>query len=307
MSIQHQMNLRSWTLLVILSLLWGGSFFFIGVAVGHLPALTIVFLRVAMAAVFLWAVVLVMRLTVPWRREVWQAFLGMCVLNNVLPFCLIVYGQSQIASGVASILNATTPLFGVVIAHVLTPDEKLTPARFGGVIAGFLGVSVMMGGNLLAGGQGIWGVVAVLGAAFCYGLSGVFGRRFARLGVNPVVTATGQVSCSTAVLLPLMLVVDRPWQLHMPGGDVILALVGLAILSTGLAYIIFYKVLAVAGATNLLLVTFLIPVSAILLGVAFLGEVLEPRHLLGMAFIGAGLAAIDGRVLTRLRRPVGAE
>ncbi|MEO0915127.1 MAG: DMT family transporter, partial [Pseudomonadota bacterium] len=276
MSIQHQMNLKSWGLLILLSILWGGSFFFVEVAVGHVPPLTIVLVRVALAAAFLWAMAGLLRAPIPRTGAAWRAFLGMGVLNNVIPFCLIVWGQTEIASGVASILNATTPLFGVVVAHVLTADEKLTPLRLAGVVAGIAGVTVMMIGAGFGGGM--LGYAAVLAAAFSYSLAGVYGRRFRALGVAPMATAAGQVTCSSLLLLPVVLVVDRPWALAWPGGEVALALVGLAVLSTGLAYILYFRLLAVAGATNLLLVTFLIPVSAILLGALVLGESLGPRH-----------------------------
>ncbi len=290
------MTLKSWGLLVVLSILWGGSFFFVEVAVGHVPPLTIVLVRVGLAAIILWAVVGFFGAAIPRERRVWLAFLGMGILNNVIPFCLIVWGQTEVSSGVASILNATTPLFGVVVAHVLTADEKITPARLFGVVAGISGVSIMMGGAVFAPGQGIWGFVAVLAAAFSYSLAGVFGRRFQSLGVTPVVTAAGQVTASTLVLMPISLLIDRPWQLEWPGLEVAASLVALAALSTALAYILYFRLLAVAGATNLLLVTFLVPVSAILLGSAVLGEVLTLGHIAGMALIGTGLAAIDGRI-----------
>ena len=305
--IHRTMTAGEWGLLLALSVLWGGSFFFVGVAVRDLPALTIVVARVALAAVALHLVVRALGVGMPRGRAAWLAFLGMGVLNNALPFTLIVWGQAHIASGLASILNATTPLFTVLVAHWTTRDEPMTGGRLAGVLVGFAGVVAMVGGGGGTGGvQGVAAPLACLGAALSYAFAGVFGRRFRAMGITPLQTATGQVTASTALLLPLMLAVDRPWTLPAPSAATVAALVALALLSTALAYILFFRLLATAGATNIVLVTFLIPVTAILLGVAALGETLEPRHLAGMAAVGLGLAAIDGRPLRALTRRLAA-
>ena len=296
---------RDWGLLLLLSLLWGGSFLFNGIAVRSVPVLTVVVGRVALAALFLWAVMAALRIAMPRDPAVWRAFLGMGILNNVIPFCLIVWAQGHIPSGLAAILNGTTPLFTVLVAHALTNDEKLTPARLVGVLTGFVGVVVTVGA---VSGRFDGGIapLASLGAALSYGFAGVYGRRFRRLGVAPLATATGQVTLSAALLLPAMLIFDRPWTQPMPGWEPLLALAGLAVLSTGIAYIVFFRLLASAGATNLSLVTLLIPVSALLLGALVLGEPLVPRHLVGMALIALGLAVIDGRLWARVSGGRGA-
>lgn len=287
-----------WNLLLALSLLWGGSFFFVGVAVRELPPLTIVALRVGIAALILNLVLSTMGSGLPRDARVWRAFFGMGLLNNAVPFSLFVWGQTQIASGVAAILNATTPLFTVLLAHAATQDERLTAPRLGGVLAGFCGVAVMIGPTALAGSRtGILPELACLVAAFVYACAGVYGRRFARMGVPPLMTAAGQVTASTALLLLLALAADRPWTLAFPSSGTLAAILALAAFSTALGYVLYFRILATAGATNLLLVTFLIPVSAILLGALVLGERLEARHFGGMALIGLGLAAIDGRLL----------
>ncbi|GAB4352431.1 MAG: DMT family transporter [Oricola sp.] len=302
------MTPTEWTMLFALSVLWGGSFFFNGVAVRELPPLAIVFARVALAAATLHAVMLATGRRMPGGREAWLAFLGMGLLNNVVPFTLIAWGQTQLASGVASILNATTPLFTVLVAHAFTADEKLTPTRAAGVAAGLAGVAVMIGGARISGAVPLAAYAACLGAALSYGLSSVFGRRFRAMGVAPISVATGQLTVSSLILAPVMLLADRPWTLALPGVDTILALIGLATISTALAYILFFRILAGAGATAISLVTFLIPPSAILLGIAFLGETLLPRHAAGMALIGLGLALVDGRLarLPRFRKRAGA-
>ncbi|MBF9233347.1 DMT family transporter [Microvirga sp. BT350] len=293
------MAASDWALLTILSVVWGGSFLFVGVAVRELPPLTIVALRVGMAALALRVVLRIMGVSFPRERSIWLAFLGMGILNNAIPFTLIVWGQSHIASGLASILNATTPLFTVIVAHYLTVDERLTGRRLAGVIVGFLGVAVMIGGAAMhALNADIPAQLAVLGAALSYAFASIFGRRFKTMGIPPMATAAGQVTASSAILLPLALLIDQPWTLAMPSTGAILSLAGLALVSTAFAYILYFRLLARAGATNVGLVTFLIPVSAILFGVLLLGETLEPRHLAGMALIGAGLVLIDGRLVS---------
>lgn len=291
-------------MLLGLSILWGGSFFFAKIAVAELPPLTLVLGRVALAALALHVVVLLSGRRMPLTREALLAFAIMGVLNNLIPFALIFWGQTRIASGVASILNATTPLFTVVVAHLLTRDEKASGGRLAGVLLGIGGVVVMIGPGAMGplGRDGAaWGELAVLGAALSYAFAGVWGRRFRALGLDPLVAACGQLSASALLALPVVLLVDAPWTLPAPGGATWMALLALALASTALAYVLFFRVLAVAGATSISLVTFLIPVSAILLGSLFLGERLEVPHLAGMALIGLGLAAMDGRPWRLLR------
>ncbi|TVR09919.1 MAG: DMT family transporter [Salinarimonadaceae bacterium] len=293
----RSMTLAEWITLTALSLLWGGSFFFAAVALRELPPLTIVAGRVVVAAATLFLVLRVMGARIPRDPGIWAAFVGMGILNNAIPFTLIVWGQSQIASGLAAILNATTPLMTVIVAHFLTADEPLTRNRAFGVALGFVGVLTMIGPDAIAGaGASVIAQCAVLGAALSYACAAVFGRRFRRLGVAPLATAAGQVAVSATIVTPLALVVDRPWELDWPSADVLGALIGFGALSTALAYVLYFRLLASAGATKLSLVTFLIPVSAILLGVGVLGERLETLQIVGMAIIGLSLIMIDGRL-----------
>jgi drug/metabolite transporter (DMT)-like permease len=287
-----------WGMLLVLALVWGGSFFFVGVAVKQLPPLTIVALRVALAALILWLCAPMMGVQMPRGRIVVGAFLVMGLLNNVIPFSLIAFGQTQLASGLASILNATTPLFTVIVGHFLTSDERLTPLRVTGAVCGLAGVAGMIGPQLVAGlGGGVTAELAILGAAVSYAFASVFGRRFRRLGINPIATATGQVTASSLMLIPIALLVDRPWTLPVPAPETLAAIAGLAALSTAFAYILYFRILAGAGATNVVLVTLLAPVSSIALGALVLHEHLEARHFIGLALIGLGLACIDGRPL----------
>lgn len=286
------MTVRDWSLIGILSLLWGGSFFFVEIAVEGLPALTIVWLRVGLAAVLLAGVMVLTRARFP-APGLWGAFAVMGLLNNILPHSLFVVAQGQITGGLAAILNATTPLFTVIVAHLATQDERITPSKALGLALGFGGVLVMMAGAELRGE--VAAKLMCLLAALSYGLAGVWGRRFRALGVAPLATAFGQVAASAILLLPVMLWVDRPWLLAPPGLGVAGAVLALASLSTALAYLIYFKVLARAGATNLSIVTFLIPISATAMGAAFLGERLLPHHLTGFGLVALGLVAIDGR------------
>ena len=302
--INRTMGATEWALLIVLSVLWGGSFFFAEVALVELRPFTVVLCRVGFAALVLVAVVYATGQRLPRRGGLWGAFFVMGALNNLIPFTLIVWGQTHIASGLASILNAATPLFTVVLAHLLTHDEKMTPNRLAGVVLGLAGVAVLIGPEVLGGlGFHLVAQLAVLGAALSYAFAGIFGRRFR--GEPPLVVAAGQVTATTVMILPIALFADRLWAVPLPGATTWAAIAGLAVLSTALAYVIFFRILATAGATNLLLVTLLIPVSAILLGTAILGERLAFGHFAGMALIGLGLAAIDGRPLKALRRRRG--
>jgi drug/metabolite transporter (DMT)-like permease len=298
----RSMNRAEWGILLALALLWGGSFLFIAVGVSALPPLTLVLLRVGLAALVLVAVVRATGERLPTDPRLWAAFAGMALLNNLAPFSLFAWGQTQIASGLASILNATTPLWAVIVGQMFTTDEKATPLKLAGVAVGIAGVAAMIGADALGGlGSNVAAQLACLGATLSYALAGVYGRRFRGLGVPPLVAATGQLAAAALILLPVELIVDRPWTLPVPGAPVLAAIAGLVLLSTALAYVLYFRLLATAGATNVMLVTFLIPVTAILLGAVVLGEVLRPQHALGLAGIALGLLLIDGRLFRRLR------
>ena len=292
-----------WMLLVLLSVVWGGSFFFNGIALREFPTLSIVTARVGLAALALLFQMKMLGQGIQLNRQILKAFFGMSFLNNVVPFSLIVWGQQHIASGVASILNATTPLFTMLAAHWFTTDEKINPRRLLGVLTGMGGVGLMMGlDSMESSGFHLLGQSAILLAAFSYGLAGVYGKRFAQLEIPPLATATGQLCASSMILIPLTFWIDQPWTFAMPSIEGMGSLLGIALLSTALAYVIYFRLLKTAGATNLLLVTLLIPVSAIILGVFLLDESLEPQHLSGMAVISLGLLIMDGRLLQFFRK-----
>jgi drug/metabolite transporter (DMT)-like permease len=294
----------TWALLVLLSLCWGGSFFFTGIAVTELPTFTIVALRVGLAALALWAVVLASATDMPGNLSFWCAIALMAMINSVLPFLLIVWGQSHVPSSLTSIFVATTPLFGVLLAHFMTADERITVPRVASVVCGFSGVVVLIGPGLLGDlGTDLLAQLAILGGALCYALSGIYGRRFSRADISPLVTATGQLTVSTVLLLPLALYIDQPWTLPMPSLAASAAVLGVALVSTAFAFLLYFRILATAGATNLMLVNFLVPVSAIMLGVSILNEALKTEHFIGMTLIFIGLALRDGKLLALIRRP----
>lgn len=290
------MKLREWALLVLLSALWGASYFFFKELVGELPTLTIVLARLGLGAILLNVLVLARRGAMPRDAKRWREFLVMGFLNNALPFVLLVWSETKISSGLAAILNATTPVFSVLIAHFYTAGERLTWYKGFGVLFGLLGVLVLLGPSLLvnAGGDELLPELACIFTALVYAVAGIYGRRFKDLPALNV--ATGQLTASAALLLPLALIVDHPWNLPNPSMQAWQAIVGLAVFSTALAYVIFFRLLASAGATNVLLVTLLVPISAVLLGVLFLKEAFTAQTLAGMGLIAVGLAAIDGRL-----------
>jgi drug/metabolite transporter (DMT)-like permease len=309
------MSAKDWQKLLLLSFIWGGSYLFGSIAVkgwptgsmNGLPPLSIVLVRAIVASLTLLIALRIMRIAIPTSRTAWAAFLGMGLINNAMPHSLIFLGQSQmsadVAVGLAAILNATTPIFTVAIAHVMLEDEKVTPLKILGLIFGIIGVVVMIGIDFLSHiGVSILGQILCLAAAFCYGLAGLYSRRFKALDVQPMQIAFGQVTASAIIMIPLVMMIDRPWTLPMPGTVPLLALLALGVVATGLAYILFFQILASAGATNLSLVTFIIPPSAILMGVIVIGESLKTQHFIGLFFIALGLSAIDGRLWQHFKR-----
>jgi len=290
-----RMDGRDWSLLALLSVLWGGSFFFNGVVLRELPPLTLVLLRVTIAAIILLPLLWVYRIRFPADLSGWKPFFAIAFLNNILPFCLIVVGQTYIPSGLASILNATTPLFTVLVMAA-AGDEKLHMRRVAGVVTGLIGVVILHGQALgFQSGEGI-GILLCLTAAFAYGLSALYARR--KLSDSPpLATATFQMLASSLMMIVIAAVFERPWQLSMPGLTTWLAILGLAALSTALAYIVFFQILRRSGSTNVMLVTLLIPVTAILLGYLVLGERVSLHEIIGALVIGSALLLIDGRVL----------
>lgn len=294
------MSAFDWGLLVLLSLLWGGAFFLSQVALAELPPFTIVFCRVTLATIALILLAVLSGQAIVLLRGAWAVVLVLGVLNCLLPFALLLWGQARIGSGLASILAATAPLFTVLVAHCLSADEKMTHARLSGVLLGLAGVAVAMGPAALDAPTDLVACFAVLGAALCYALAGVLGRRLRNMPVLPL--AVGQLATTSLLSLPIALVVEKPWTLAMPGMASWTAVLALALFSTALGYLLFFRLLSLAGAINVSLVSLLVPITALLLACLVLGEPLGGSAAGGMALILAGLVVLDGR-LTRPPAP----
>ena len=296
--IRSLMNRSDWLTLIALAVIWGAAFLFISVAVSEVEPLTYVWLRLTIAAAAMW-------LFLWWRgesaglpRSVWVSILVLALFNNAIPFVLFGWGQTHIASGLAAILNATTPIWGVVVAHLLTGDEKLSGRKLAGVFLGFAGVTVMIGPALLGSiGNNVLAQLACVTAALCYAFAGVWARRFRAMGVSPMSVTTGQLTAGAIVMLPVALLVDQPWLDSLPSLKAIGAILALAVVCSAFAYILYFRLIDRAGATNALLVTLIVPPVAIFLGALALNEVIEARDFAGLGLIALGLAAIDGRLL----------
>lgn len=289
-----RMNAWTWGLLVLLGLIWGGSFFFAGIAVHHVPPLTLVFLRLLLAAMALHIYIAGRFDIYSILRARWCEFLVLGLINNALPHALIFFGQTRVGAGLAAILNATTPIWTVLIANYFTSDEKLSPAKIAGCLVGLVGTIVLIGPGISTGAEApLWALLLPVLAAISYGFAVTYGKRFR--GVPAPVTAAGQLTASSLIALPLSLVADQPWTLNAPPLDAVLAILALALLSTAFGYILYFRIMAAAGATNTSLVTLLVPPSAIILGFFFLSERLDLAEFTGMALIGFSLVILDGR------------
>jgi drug/metabolite transporter (DMT)-like permease len=294
------MRTQDWMLLVVLSVLWGATFFFIAIAHPEVPPFTLVLARVGIAALMLVPLVFILGLRLPSSAADWLPFIVQAVINNVIPFTLMVYGQQRIASSLAAVLNATTPLFTLIVARLFA-GEALTASKVIGVLLGVAGVGVLMGpAAVTANTSSVIGMLCILGGTLSYAFSALWMRRLRH--IPPLVSSAAQLTCSTVLLLPIAVLFDRFWLLPVPSGPAMLAVLALAVFSTALAYIVFFRISASAGPSNVMLVTLLIPVTATLLGVLLLGEALTLHQVAGALIIASGLAVIDGRLLARFRR-----
>lgn len=293
------MGLKEWAYLLTLSILWGGSFFFIEVCLQSMPPISIAGGRLILAAICLHAFRLIARRSFPRDPKILLRFLILGLLNNAIPFSLLIWGQTFVTGGMASLLIASTPFFTIIIAHSFTSDEKVTLIKFLGILIGLGGVAMIMG--VQDADNQLIGKLAVIVTAILYGCGGVYARTLKKYELDPLTTATGQITFAALAMIPVIILIDRPWDLPMPTAISCTSLILMSILTTAVAYIIYFRILASSGATNVLLVTFLNPVSALLLGAIFLGEYISISQIMGILIIGVGLIFIDGRILFRLR------
>jgi drug/metabolite transporter (DMT)-like permease len=292
-----------WLMLMLLGLIWGASFFFARIAVKEVPPLMLVLLRVAIAAAALHLYLMAKGDWVKFRQQSFAPFILLGLLNNAIPFSLLFVGQTKLGAGLAAILNALVPFWTVIAANFLTADEKFTSRKITGILLGVAGAAVIIGPSALSGlGAPLWAKFAVIGAGISYAFASIYAKRFK--SVPPIVTATGQLTASSLIMLPAALLAHGLWSPLLVTPPVWLAVFALALVSTSLAYIIFFRIIAAAGATIVSLVTLLVPVSAVMLGTAFLGESLSLSELAGMALIGLGLIIIDGRMPAVIKRSI---
>lgn len=298
MIVQKSISTRAWVELCLLSLIWGASFFSIRIALNEIGPLTAVAHRTGWAMLLLWLFIAVRGLPVPKDLRIWGAFLVMGLLNNVIPFSLMAWGQLHIETGLTSILNASTALFGVLAAAIFFADEKLTARRAIGVTLGFIGVCVVIGLDALrAFDLRSMGQIAVLIGTISYALAGVWARK--TLGhLPPQVAAAGMLTGSSLIMIPLARFVEGPISFDL-APQTWAAIAYYALIATAFAYLLYYRVLAMAGSGNLMLCTLMIAPVAIILGAVFLNEALPLRDYIGFAAIAFGLIVLDGRLLQR--------
>ncbi len=299
---QKTISPQAWAALFALAFIWGGSFVSVRIALDEIGPLTAVAHRTGWAMVLLWVYILYRKFPLPHQPRIWLAFLVMGALNNVVPFSLMAWGQLYIESGLTSILNAATSVFGVVLAAMFFADERLTPRRFIGVLIGFLGVAIAIGLSSFASlDLRSLGQLAVIGGTLSYAIAGIWARKMLS-ELKPQVAATGMVTGATLIMIPLAWIIEGPFRFDL-SPVVWGAIAYYAIVATALAYLLYYYVLQRAGSGNLMLVTLLVAPVAIVLGAVILGEELQLRAYLGFAVLAVGLLILDGRVLTRRPRP----
>lgn len=292
-----------WLFIGILSILWGGAFFLIEVGLRSYPPTTLVFLRLALAVPPMWIATRMMGERLPREPRVWGLLAVVGALNCALPFVLFFWGQQYLDSGYASILNATTPLWGVITAHFLTQDEKATPARIIGVLIGMAGIVIMVGPAAMKGlSHNLLAQIACIVSTIFYSFAAIYGRRLSQTELTPMAVATGQTMMAALMMAPIVAVIEQPWAMAAPRLDSTLAGITLALFSTALAYTLYFRLIDRSGASNAQLVAFLMPILAVILGIAFLGESLSGGQISGAALIAVGLAILDGRLVARFQK-----
>ena len=303
MSASPKLDGTGWLLIGILSILWGGAFFLIEVGLRSYPPITLVFMRLVLAVPPMWLAMRFMGENLPAESRVWGLLAIVGALNCALPFILFFWGQQYLDSGYASILNATTPLWGVITAHFLTSDEKATPARIIGVLIGLAGIVVMVGPEAMKGlSNNLLAQLACIVSTIFYSFAAIYGRRLSQTELTPMAVATGQTMMAALMMVPVVVLIDQPWTMAQPRLDSTLAGLTLALFSTALAYTLYFRLIDRSGASNAQLVAFLMPILAVILGIAFLGESLSGGQIAGAGLIAVGLAILDGRLVARFQK-----
>lgn len=303
-TIQTRISRTSWLTMTLLALIWGGSFLSIRMALEEVGVLTTVAFRVGLAAAALWAFVLARGLPVPRGARWVGACLFLGFFNNIVPFCLIVWGQTHIPSGLAGILNASNVIFSVGLAALMFRDERLTARKSLGIMLGLAGVALTIGPGVLSHlDLTSLGQLAILGASLSYAISSIFSRH-ALSNVRPEVVAAGMLSVSSLAMVPAAIWIEGAPSLAY-SGQTWGALLYISLISSAFAYILYYRVLLTAGAGNVSLVTLMIAPVAVMLGAMTYGETLPPAAYLGLVLLALGMLVIDGRVIAIFRVKTG--
>lgn len=301
------MGWRNFIWLLFLASLWGPSFLFIKVAVGEIPPITLAMMRVGLASILLYLILRVQGRNLPRPGPIWRNFAVMGFFANALPFALFSWGEIHIDSALAAILNGTTPLFTIVLAHLFIADDRLTPLKTGGILLGFGGLLMLIAPSLFEGVRATtWGLLAITLAAASYGVGIVYARKKLR-GLPPLVGPAAQLTMATLYLLPLSLLIERPLAMPAPSWAAIGSLLALATMGTAIAFVVYYHVMEQTSATYLSMVTYLVPVFGVILGVVVLNEQPGWNAYLGCALILLGVMVVNG-VFKRVnwRRPIEA-
>jgi drug/metabolite transporter (DMT)-like permease len=280
-------------LFIALGAIWGSSYLWIKIGLETVPPLTLIGGRLVLASVFLWAVVLLTREPLPRSARQYGHLLVMAFVNIVLPFVLIAMGEQRIDSALASILNATVPLFVIVMAAMFLPDERITPTRIAGLAVGFAGVILLVAPDLVnLGDADLTGELMLLGSSLCYAVGNVYAKRNIN-GLAPRIPALFQVFLATLIVVPLAMLVDRPFDAVRPSPDAVFAIIWLGILGSGVAYLCYFTILRAWGATRTSMVAYLLPVVGIVLGALVLGDPVTLNRVAGTALVIAGIALVN--------------
>lgn len=277
-------------LLLALATVWGASYTFIKIGVATIPPVTLIAARTLIAGAVLLAIIRSRGLRLPGDAANWQRFLVQACLNSVVPFTLIAWAERRVDAGLATILNSTSPIFAFLMTAIVTRHEAVTVRKLVGVAAGIVGTAVIVGTQALDGlGREAWAQLAIVAATICYAGAAIFGRGFK--GLDPIMPAAGSMLCGAAILIPVSLIVDRPWTLT-PSPHSILALAGLALVSTALAFVIYFRLVQTLGSVGTTAQAYLRVPIGVGIGVLFLGETPTPIAVVGLVFVLIGVSAM---------------
>jgi drug/metabolite transporter (DMT)-like permease len=287
---QNPVMANEFALLLLLATLWGASYTFIKLGVATIPPITLIAARTSIAGVLLLVIMRWRGSRMPRDAATWRRFLFQACLNSVIPFTLIAWAERSLDAGLATILNSTSPIFTFLLTLAITRHEALTARKLFGVVAGMAGICLIVGVQALGGlGEQLAAQIATVVATICYAGAAIFSRGFK--GLDPMTPAAGSLLCGAAILIPVSLVVDRPWTLA-PSMSSMLALLGLTVFSTAFAFVIYFRLIQTLGSVGTTAQAYLRVPIGVALGVLFLGESLSPTAWIGLGCVVTGVAAM---------------